>query len=160
MTALGDSRGMAAFGTWSRRAAAVIAMLICLGSQQVPRGLADSPAPPKPESQATIKPMGSDISQVTLLLKAAHRLDIRTAVIREDPSGKRVIPYASIIYDRGGDTWVYTRSAPLTFVRAKVVVELIEGSDAFLKEGPPAGTQVVTVGAAELYGAEIGVNGE
>jgi hypothetical protein len=160
MTVLGDSRQRAAFAKRPRKAAAIIVMLTFLGSQHGPKGLADSPAPPIPESQATIKPIGSDISQVTLLSKAAHRLDIRTAEIREDPSGKQVIPYASIIYDRDGHAWVYMLSAPLTFVRAKVVVELIKGSDAYLKEGPPAGTQVVTVGANELYGTEIGVNGE
>ena len=38
-----------------------------------------------------------------------------------------------------------------------VVVEAIEGKNVYLKEGPPAGTMVVTVGAAELYGAEKGV---
>jgi len=160
MTALGDSRGRPAFAKRLRKAAAIIVALTFLGSLHVSKVLADSPAPPNPESQATVKPIGSGMSQIILLSHAAHRLDVRTAAIREDPSGKQVIPYASIIYDCDGHAWVYMLSAPLTFVRAKVVVELIKGSDAYLKEGPPAGTEVVTVGADELYGTEIGVNGE
>ena len=122
--------------------------------------MADSPAPPKPESQATIKRLGFDISSVTLLPKAARRLDIKTGEISDDPSGRKVTPYSSIIYDLDGDAWVYTLTAPLTFVRAGVVVDVIKGNLAYLQDGPPAGTRIVTVGVPELYGAEVGVNGE
>jgi hypothetical protein len=45
-------------------------------------------------------------------------------------------------------------------VREAVVIERIKDDLAYLQEGPPAGTQVVTVGVPELYGAEVGVNGE
>ena len=55
---------------------------------------------------------------------------------------------------------MYTVPAPLTFVREPVVVELVKDDDAYLEEGPPAGTKVVTVGVPELYGTEVGVNGE
>ena len=40
-----------------------------------------------------------------------------------------------------------------------VTVEEIEGDVAHISAGPPTGTLVVTTGAAELYGAEIGVGG-
>ena len=150
-----------AFAMRRLNAAAVAVVLIAVGSQlAAPKAMADSPAPPKPETQATIKRLGFGISQITLLPKAARRLDIQTAEIRKNPLGKKVAPYSSIIYDLDGDTWVYTVSAPLTYVRVGVVVELINGDYAYLTEGPPAGTQVVTVGVPELYGAEMGVNGE
>jgi hypothetical protein len=121
---------------------------------------ADSPAPPKTETQATIKRLGFGISRVTLPSKAARRLDIQTAEIGEDPAGRKFTPYSSIMYDLYGDAWVYTVPAELSFVRESVVVEQIKGGHAYLKEGPPAGTLVVTVGVPELYGTEIGVNGE
>jgi multidrug efflux system membrane fusion protein len=70
---------------------------------------------------------------------------------------RRVVPYASVIYDLSGDTWVYTSPEPLTFVRARIAVDYIEGDTAVLSQGPSAGTRVVTVGAAELYGTEFGV---
>jgi hypothetical protein len=161
MNAVLHSNRTGAFAMWHLNAAAVAVALISVGSQlAAPEAVADSPAPAKPESQATVKPIGFGISRITLLPRAASRLDIKTAEIREDPSGRKVTPYASIIYDLDGDAWVYTVSAPLTFVRQEVVVELIKGDDAYLKEGPPAGTQVVTVGVPELYGTEVGVNGE
>ncbi len=161
MNAVLPSNRKGVFAMWHLNAAAVAVALISVGSQlAAPEAMADSPAPAKPESQATVKPIGFGISRITLLPKAASRLDIRTAEIGEDPSGKRITPYASIIYDLDGDAWVYTVSAPLTFVREQVLVELIKGGVAYLKEGPPAGTQVVTVGVPELYGTEVGVNGE
>jgi hypothetical protein len=45
----------------------------------------------------------------------------------------------------------------LTYVRHGVTIELIRGDDAHVTDGPPAGTPIVVVGAAELYGAEKGV---
>ena len=70
---------------------------------------------------------------------------------------RRVVPYSAVIYDLKGDTWVYTSATPLTFVREKVAVDFIEGDLAVLSQGPAAGTQIATAGAAELYGTEFGV---
>ena len=64
------------------------------------------------------------------------------------------VPYASIIYDTDGATWVYLNPEPLTFVRHPVTVADIQGDQALLTDALPAGSAVVTVGVAELYGAE------
>jgi hypothetical protein len=140
---------------------ALAAVLVSFESPlAAPRAIADSPAPPIPETQATVKPIGFGISRITLLPKAAIRLDIQTGMISEESSGRKVAPFSSIIYDLDGDAWVYTVTAPLTYVREPVVVEQVMQNYAYLKEGPPSGTQVVTVGVPELYGTEVGVNGE
>jgi len=52
---------------------------------------------------------------------------------------------------------VYVTSAPNVYIREPITVELIEGDRAVLTAGPAAGTAVVSVGAAELYGTETGV---
>lgn len=71
----------------------------------------------------------------------------------------KVIPYAALIYDAHGGTWVYTKDPDaLAFVRYEVSVDFIEGDLVVLIEGPPAGTEVVTVGGQELFGAETGVS--
>jgi hypothetical protein len=72
---------------------------------------------------------------------------------------KKVVPYEAVLYDTHGEAWVYTRTDHLTFVRAPIVVDYIEGDLAILSEGPPAGTEVVTGGAGELFGAEHGIGG-
>ncbi len=49
---------------------------------------------------------------------------------------------------------MFTDPEPLQFVREKIGIESVEGARAFLTSGPKAGTDVVTVGVAELYGIE------
>lgn len=71
---------------------------------------------------------------------------------------QKIVPYAAVIYGLQGETWVYTNPEPLVFVRESIAVDYIEGEQAVLLEGPPAGVAVVTVGGAELYGAETGVS--
>jgi hypothetical protein len=88
---------------------------------------------------------------------AARRLDLQTATVTEaEVNGAKhtVIPYAAVIYDTEGTTWVYLNTEPLTFVRHRVSVDDIKGDQAFLSDALPSGSAVVTVGVAELYGAE------
>lgn len=96
---------------------------------------------------------GAELSRVILTEKAAERLGIQTVVA----SGNEV-PYAAVIYDVEGNTWVYTNPEPLTFVRAPIVIDYIEGDTAVLSESLASEFNVVTVGVAELYGTETGVS--
>ena len=103
---------------------------------------------------------GTELNRLTLTERAAERLGIQTAPVREEiVNGERrkIIPYAAVVYDVNGGAWVYTSSEPLTFVREAIVVERIEGDVAVLLEGPEPGTEVAIVGVAELYGADTGV---
>ena len=105
---------------------------------------------------------GSDLSQVILTEKAIQRIALMTEPVREQTmsrsaSLRTVVPYSSLHYGSHGETWVYTSPQARTFVRHKVTVDYIEGDTAVLKEGPPAGTIVVSVGVAELYGTEFAV---
>ena len=112
---------------------------------------------------ATVEPIeGSDVARVTLSEDAAGRLDITTAPITElgGSKARTAIPYAAVLYDPNGDTWAYTNPEPLVFVRAPITVVTIDGNRAVLSAGPAAGTQVVTVGAAELLGTEYEVGEE
>ena len=68
-----------------------------------------------------------------------------------------VIPYSAVLYGLNGETWAYINPAPLTFVRHPITVDYIEGGQAFLLDGPAVGTEVVTVGAPELFGTDTGV---
>jgi hypothetical protein len=104
---------------------------------------------------------GSVFKRVTLTEKAAERLDIQTAPVREEQvngAQRLVVPYAAVIYGLEGETWAYTNLEPLVFVRQPIQVDRIQGDLAILSEGPAVGTPVVTVGVAELYGAETGVS--
>jgi hypothetical protein len=95
-----------------------------------------------------------DVKRVTFTAEGAGRIALETAKV-DRSQGNETIPYAALIYDPEGDTYVYTSSAPLTFLRREVDVRRVDGNRALLSKGPPAGTTVVTTGAAEVYGAEL-----
>lgn len=105
---------------------------------------------------------GSELGRVTLSERAIERLALQTGQISARATSRSAspmltVPYSSLLYDTEGRTWVYTSPEPRTFVRAQVVVDYIEGDMAVLSDGPPAGTEVATVGVAELYGTEFTV---
>jgi hypothetical protein len=100
---------------------------------------------------------------VILTEKAIERLKITTAAVYEEIISQsqrdisKVVPYSAVIYDKHGNTWVYTNPETRVYIRHKISIIDIEGDKAFLSEGPPVGTEVVKVGAAELYGTEFKV---
>jgi hypothetical protein len=96
---------------------------------------------------------GTDLSKVILTEKAAERIGIKTV-----PSSGMEVPYAAVIYDIEGNTWIYTSPEPLTFVREPIVIDHIEGDTAVLAESLASDFNVVTVGVAELWGTETGVS--
>jgi hypothetical protein len=101
---------------------------------------------------------GSEPTRVTLTDEAAKRLDIQTAPVADTQLAgqqRKVIPYASVLYDTQGDAWTWIKTAPLVFVRHPIAIDQIEGDKVVLSKGPDTGAQVVTVGAAELYGSEM-----
>lgn len=110
---------------------------------------------------AHIEPIaGTEFNRVTLTEKAFQRLAIQTATISEmqvDETQRIVAPYAAVIYGLNGETWVYVSPEPLTYHREPITIDYIDGDMAVLVDGPSAGTEVVTVGVAELYGTDTGV---
>lgn len=110
---------------------------------------------------------GTELSKVILSQRAAERLGIQTDHIRLAPAARarnggpvttrKVIAHAAVLYDENGDTWTFTSPAPLTFLRRPIDIDYVDGGSVVLRDGPPAGTTVVTVGGAELLGAELGV---
>jgi hypothetical protein len=107
-----------------------------------------------------VKIEGTDTQRVELTERAAQRIGIETTTVKTatgPQAGHTVVPYAAMIYDADGQASVYTNPAPLSFVRKSITVSTIEGDSVYLTDGPPAGTTVVTVGTAELFGTETGI---
>ena len=104
----------------------------------------------------------SDVRRQTLFYAGdgTSRLILGSSVLIElqvADTQRLIVPYSSVIYDPQARTWVYTNPAPLVFTRHPVVIAYIDGDQAFLSAGPPSGTQVVSAGAAELWGFESGI---
>jgi hypothetical protein len=99
---------------------------------------------------------GSDIPRVTLTEAAARRLGVQTTVVEKARRGLAV-PSTAVIVDPEGVWWVYTNGHGFHYVRHEVEVLRERDGRTVLSRGPAAGTEVVTVGVAELYGVESGV---
>ena len=121
----------------------------------------------------------SKLKQVTLTAKAAERLGVKTATVGEEAISpprplasiktasagaapepalmRKVVPYAAVLYDLDGSTWVYTNPKSLTYIRHQIKVDFITGDRAAISEGPAVGTTVVTDGTIEIFGAEFKV---
>lgn len=99
---------------------------------------------------------GADVAHVTLTAGAARRLDITTAPV-EQAGEMTTVPNGAVIVDEHGGFWVYTNPGEHAFLRASIEIDHEDDELAYLTDGPPVGTRVVTLGAAELYGAERGI---
>jgi hypothetical protein len=144
----------------NRRMVVVLIILVVLLLFYKRTQTSDTPVKIEPAMVESIP--GTDFKRVTLTTKAFERLAIETVPIREERaarSGKvqKIVPYASVLYGLHGETWLYINPEPLIFVRYLITIDYIDGDLVYLTEGPPAGTSVVTVGVAELYGADTGV---
>jgi hypothetical protein len=144
-----DGRGRA-WIRWSL--ATVLALLVTACTEPSDEiGPSYAPATHGPADAAGVKP-------VTFTEDAARRVRLQTSPVVASGRGVAV-DYAALIYDKKGQSWVYAVRQPLTFIRVKVAVDRIEGHRVTLSEGPPPGTQVVTTGAAEVYGSELDIAG-
>lgn len=100
------------------------------------------------------------LNTVSLTQRASERLLLETApitVANIDGQELLTVPYAALIYDTSGGTWVYRQTEPLSYVRAEVTVDYIEGDTVVLTDGPDEGVEVAITSVAELYGADTGV---
>src|SRR5688572_17068042 len=95
---------------------------------------------------------GTDLARVILTADGAARIGLETA-----PIAGSTVPASAIWIDVDGQAWVYTSPEPLTFVREAVTVDRYVGDEAVLSDAPSAGTEIVTVGVAELIGSEFGI---
>jgi hypothetical protein len=106
------------------------------------------------EDAATVEPIkGTHTNLVILKKEASETLGIKTTAIKKE-GGRAVLPDAALVYAADGHTFTYSSPKPNQYVRAEVTVDRIDGRKVILKNGPPAGTNVVTVGSQELFGLE------
>ena len=105
----------------------------------------------------TLEPIeGTDFSRVIMTARAAERVGIETAEV-VDVAGRATVPASAVWIGVNGEEWVYTEPEPLVYVRAVIDVDRYDGEVAVLSDGPSVGTEVVSVGVAELIGSEFGI---
>jgi hypothetical protein len=114
----------------------------------------------EPYEPAALESTGPDKpARIILTDEAVDRVALQTTEVK--PLGKELtVDHAALVFDKAGKPWVFTVVAPRTYLRAAIGIEEVQDNLVILSAGPPAGTQVVTVGAIELWGAELGIAGK
>lgn len=163
------TKSFAFWATWSVLAsgAAIVAVAAGLPWQTAANAAVVKTAPAVVEAIP-----GSTLKKITLTQRAAERIGVKTAAVVEElrpaeagqsaatpPEKCKVVPYSAVLYDVDGSTWVYTSSAPLSYVRQAIKIETIAGNKVMLAEGPAIGTEIVITGAVQIFGAEFKVGG-
>jgi len=145
--------------TWASRAGHVRAVLAVAAVCAATACTEVTATPPETYEPSHLEEVeGKDFPRVVFTEEGAERTGMETATV-ESIGGQLAVPYDAVIYDPQGKTFVYTTADRLSFVHEEITIERVEGRRALLTQGPPAGTVVVTTGAAEVYGAELEIGG-
>jgi len=98
-------------------------------------------------------PEDAAIKRVKMEDATAALLPVELATVRER-GNRKVVPHNAVIYNPDGGSFVYTKPRAETYIRAPIEIVRVHGDDATLSKGPPAGTEIVTTGSAELLATE------
>ena len=131
-----------------------VAVAMSAGCAEIESVTAEPYEPAALESTGPDKP-----ARVILTEEAVDRVALQTTEVKA--LGKDLtVDHAALVFDKVGKPWVFSVIGPRTYVRAAVTIKEVQDNVVTLSAGPPAGTQVVTVGAIELWGAELGIAGK
>jgi hypothetical protein len=133
---------------------AVAATASLAGCAEIEVPLAEPYEPAHLESTGPDQP-----ARVILTDEAQRRIQLQTTKVRLE-DGDLEVEHAALVFDKKGKPWVFTVVGPRTYVRAPVEIKEIDDELMILSSGPPPGTEVVTVGAIELWGTELEIAGK
>jgi membrane fusion protein, heavy metal efflux system len=128
-------------------------------------GLADTPgdeqhlarpvaAPPSGDPLAATVNVFYEVENKDDALRPGQRVGVTLPLKGDDQS--LVVPRAALLRDIHGGAWVYEKVGDHSYARRRILVDRVVGDLAALASGPKPGAQVVTAGAAELFGIEFG----
>lgn len=138
-------------GDVRRDAAATVRTLGEGGAQRAARPVQ---APPSANTAAGTVDLYYAIDNRDRAFRVGQRVAVDLPLARQTQGLS--VPSAAILRDIYGGEWVYQKTAPDTFVRQRIEVASESGGRALLARGLAPGAQVVTAGAAELFGTEFG----
>jgi RND family efflux transporter MFP subunit len=130
------------------------------------RGVAELPGAPARRGRPITAPPSGDPIAVTVnvfyrvenkdsALRIGQRVGVTLPLKGEDEG--LTVPYAALVRDIHGNSWVYVKAGDHSYSRRIVMVDRVVGDLAVIATGKvKPGDSVVTSGAAELFGAEFG----
>ena len=111
-------------------------------------------APPSADPISATADLYFSVENVKGRLRPGERVYVTLPLDSNEP--RKVIPREAVLWDIQGTSWVYVHVGPQTYERARIWIDFTTENEAVLQYGPADGTEVVTAGATELFGAEFG----
>ncbi|MFC1661548.1 efflux RND transporter periplasmic adaptor subunit [Gemmatimonadota bacterium] len=111
--------------------------------------------PPTADPQTVSSDLYYRVANPQRELRPGQRVSIRVP-LKGSESDERVVPWAAVLHDIHGGTWIYEAIGDHAYARRRVEVKDVVEGYAVLTRGPEAGTPVVVTGAMELYSTEFG----
>lgn len=133
------------------------ATIIPLGENHSSNFVHASPVkgPPLSDASSASADLFFEISNSDRLFRIGQKVSL--SLLKKTPEESMVIPWSAILYDMNGGTWVYVKVSPQVYSRRRVELSHIVDELAVLALGVSVDDEVVTAGAAEIFGTEFGV---
>lgn len=125
-----------------------------LGEGAAPRSARPVQAPPSANTNAGTVDLYFAIDNRDRAFRVGQRVSVDLPIAGQ--TAGLSVPSAALLRDIYGGEWVYQKTAANTFVRQRVEVAAESDGRALLARGLVLGAEVVTDGAAELFGTEFG----
>lgn len=110
-------------------------------------------APPTADPLANTVDLYFELGNADGSLRPGQRMGVTLSL--KGSTESLVVPWSAVVYDINGGAWVYETTAPQTYVRRRIEIARVVGSQAVLARGPAIGTKIATAGVAELFGTEF-----
>lgn len=125
-----------------------------LGTQGGARGARSVAAPPSANTLAGTVDLYYALDNRDRSFRVGQRVSVDLPMAGRNEG--LTVPSSAVLRDIYGGEWVYRRTAKDTFVRQRVEVASEANGHALLARGLESGAEIVSVGAAELFGTEFG----
>jgi multidrug efflux system membrane fusion protein len=125
-----------------------------LGTSGAPRLARPVQAPPSANTNAGTVDLYFSVDNRDRAFRVGQRVSVDLPLAGQTQGFS--IPSAAVLRDIYGGEWVYQKTAANTFVRQRIEVASESNGRALLARGLAPGVEVVTTGAAELFGTEFG----
>jgi multidrug efflux pump subunit AcrA (membrane-fusion protein) len=116
--------------------------------------VAPIPAPPSADPLATTVDLYYELSNPHARVRPGQRVAV--TIPTRNRQEVVLVSRRGVVQDVQGNSWVYEKTAPHTYVRRRVSVIGVVEDAAALSAGIAAGDEVVTEGAIDLFGLEFG----
>lgn len=127
-----------------------------LGSDQPARMARPVQAPPSANAVAGTVDLFYALDNRDRSWRIGQRVAVTLPLGGGAPDAGLMLPPGAILRDIYGGEWVYERTAPHDYLRRRVEIASSAGGQALVSRGLAPGAEIVTTGAAELFGTEFG----